>query len=45
LALYKIKFKEIWYHKITNIVKKLKVFGRYNAEKRDNNSNYYFYNR
>ena len=45
LALYKIKFKEIWYHKITNIVKELKVFGRHNAEKRDNNSNYYFYNR
>jgi len=28
LALYKIKFKEIWYHEITNIVKELKVFGR-----------------
>jgi len=28
LALYKIEFKEIWYHKITNIVKDLKVFGR-----------------
>ena len=43
LALYKIQFEEIWYHEITNIVKELKVFGRHNAEKRDNNSNYYFY--
>jgi membrane-bound serine protease (ClpP class) len=28
LALYKIRFEEIWYHDITNIVKELKIFGR-----------------
>ena len=28
LAPNKIKFEEIWYHEITNIVKELKVFGR-----------------
>ena len=28
LALYKIKFEEIWYHEITDIVKEFKVFGR-----------------
>ena len=32
LALYKSKFKEIWYYEITNIVKELKVFGRHNLK-------------